>query len=140
MSITHILTWGEVGVEPRNRHGQQVATAPLRGPLGLTLSPLYQLALSSDLWHDPLLKINFNLFLPCLSPPKNSRQHYQPLMEVCLLFYSFFRKLRVTGRGIIFRENWVPSVSQHYSFNNFYRHTRCERASPRDVPCGSWKI
>lgn len=89
----------------------------------LRSASLYQLALSSDLCLDPLLKINFNLFLTRLSPPKNSRQHYQPLTETCLLFYGFSRKLRVTRRGIIFRENWVPSVSQHYSFNNFYQHT-----------------
>lgn len=34
------------------------------------ITPFDQLVLSSDLWHDPLLKINLNLFLPRLSPPK----------------------------------------------------------------------
>lgn len=55
--------------------------------------------------------------------------------ETCLLFLRFSRKLPGTRRGIIFRENWVPSVSKHYSFNNFYRRVEmCEGPYPEPSP------
>lgn len=65
----------------------------------LRSASLYQRALSSDLCLDPLLKINFNLFLTRLSPPKNSRQHYQPLMETCLLFLRFLQEAPGNSKG-----------------------------------------
>lgn len=55
--------------------------------------------------------------------------------ETCLLFLRFSRKLPGTRRGIIFRENWVPSVSKHYSFNNFYRRVEmCAGPYPEPSP------
>lgn len=122
-------------MEPRNVHFQQVHTpqphseeVPWGSPLRTT--PSAQLALPSDLWCDPLLKINFNLFLPHLSPPEESEAALSTSdMETCLLFLRFLQEAPRTRRGIIFRENWVPSVSQHYSFNNFYQRTEM-RAGP----------
>lgn len=65
----------------------------------LRCTPLCQLVLASDLWRDPLLKINFNLCLPHLSPPKNLRWHYQPLTEMCLLFLWFLQEAPRDSKG-----------------------------------------
>ena len=89
-------------VEPRDLHFQQVAGGGEGGSPGAhpSRTSASQLAVTSDLGRDPLLKINFNLFFPASLPQKNSKQHYQPLIRRRVYyFYVFSTKLPGNSKG-----------------------------------------
>lgn len=71
------------------RPAPSLPSSPLPGSRSSHLTP--GLALLPDSLCDPLLRINFELFLlPCMPPQKNSRQHCEPLIRRRVYYFYDF--------------------------------------------------